>query len=76
MESDKPLFGYFNKEPKDLTLYEATLLAGLPNAPSVYSPSKNPELSKKRQLAVLNAMVKYNYITEEEKLEIEENYNL
>lgn len=59
--------GYFNKEPKDLTLYESSLLAGLPNAPSVYSPSKNPELSKKRQSIVLNAMVKYEYISKEEK---------
>ena len=65
--------GYFNKEPKDLTLDEASLLAGLPNAPSVYAPNKNPALAKKRQSAVLNSMVKYNYITEEEKLEIENN---
>lgn len=67
--------GYFNKEPKDLNLYEASLLAGLPNAPSIYSPSKNPDLSKKRQLAVLNAMVKYNCITEAEKLEIQNKYD-
>ena len=65
--------GYFNKEPKDLTLDEASLLAGLPNAPSVYAPNKNPDLAKKRQSAVLNAMLKYNYITEDEKLEIENN---
>ena len=63
--------GYFGKEPKDLSLSEASLLAGLPNAPSVYSPKKNPELSKKRHSAVLNAMVKYNYITEEQKNSVE-----
>lgn len=47
------------------------MLAGLPNAPSVYSPTKNPDLAKKRQSAVLNAMVKYGYITTEQKDEIE-----
>lgn len=39
--------GYFNKEPKDLTLDEASLLAGIPNAPSVYAPNKNLDLAKK-----------------------------
>jgi len=53
-----------------LDLYEATLLAGVPNAPSVYAPSKNLDLAHKRQDAVLNAMVKYGKISEEEKLEI------
>lgn len=68
--------GYFNKEPKDLNLYECSLLSGLPNAPSVYAPTKNPELSKKRQLAVLNAMVKYEYISEDEKLDLINTYDL
>ena len=63
--------GYFKKAPKDLTLDEASLLAGLPNAPSAYSPNKNKELSKKRQASVLKAMVKYGYITEEEKQDAE-----
>jgi membrane peptidoglycan carboxypeptidase len=66
--------GYFNKEPKDLTLAEASLLAGLPNAPSLYSPTKNLELAHKRQSAVLTQMLKYEYITEEQKTEIENNY--
>ena len=51
--------GYYKKEPKDLTLEEASMLAGIPNAPSIYSPSINPS-------HVLNAMVQYGYITEEE----------
>lgn len=33
--------GYFNKDAKDLTLYEATMLAGVPNAPSLYAPTVN-----------------------------------
>ena len=58
--------GYYNKEPKDLNLNEATMLAGVPNAPSVYAPTKNIELAKKRQKHVLRKMVKYGYITKEE----------
>ena len=58
--------GYFNKEPKDLTLSEASMLAGIPNAPSVYSPSVNPDLAKKRQKHVLNRMVEYGYISQQE----------
>lgn len=52
--------GYFDKSPKDLSLYEATYLAGLPNAPSVYS--ENDELAEERRLQVVNAMKKYGYI--------------
>ena len=58
--------GYYNKKPKDLTLSEASMLAGIPNAPSVYSPTVNPDLAKKRQKHVLNKMVEYGYITQEE----------
>lgn len=67
--------GYFNKEPKDLTLAESSLLAGIPNAPSVYSPTKNKKLAHKRQSVVLTQMVKYEYISEEQKQEIENSYN-
>lgn len=59
--------GYYNKEPKDLTLYEASMLAGVPNAPSIYAPTINPELAKQRQKQVLNAMIKYGYISESDK---------
>lgn len=58
--------GYFNKPPSKLTNYEATLLAGIPNAPSVYSLKKNPELAKQRQKVVVNAMVEMKYLTKEE----------
>lgn len=58
--------GYFNKEPKDLNLDEASILAGVPNAPSVYAPTVNPDLAKKRQSHVLNKMVEYGYIQQEE----------
>lgn len=58
--------GYYKKEPKDLNLYEATLLAGVPNAPSVYAPTINPDLAKSRQEKVIRSMVKYGYLSEEE----------
>lgn len=58
--------GYYNKTPENLTLDEATMLAGIPNAPSVYAPTINPDLAKKRQKHVLNKMVEYGYILQDE----------
>lgn len=58
--------GYFEKLPKDMNLYECTLLAGIPNAPSVYAPTKNPELTRQRQAQVLRKMIKQRYVTQEE----------
>lgn len=62
--------GYYGKEPKDLSLYEATLLAGVPNAPSVYAPTINLKLAEERQSQVLNAMVKYKKLNQDEANEI------
>ena len=53
-----------------MNLYESTLMAGVPNAPSVYAPTKNPDLAMQRQAQVLRKMVKYGYLTEEQKNEI------
>ena len=64
--------GYFNKEPKDLTLYECTLLAGVPNAPSIYAPTANMDLCIQRQNQVINSMLKYNYIDENTANQIKE----
>lgn len=58
--------GYFDKEPNEMTDYEAILLAGIPNAPSVYAPTKNPDLAKKRQKQVMDKMIKYGTLTQEE----------
>lgn len=58
--------GYFNKELNEMTDYECILLAGIPNAPSVYAPTKNPELAKQRQKQVMKKMIEYGYLTEEE----------
>ncbi len=58
---------YFSKSAKDLSLAEAALLAGLPAAPSRYSPfGAHPELAKGRQETVLRRMVEDGYITAEE----------
>ena len=65
--------GYYNKEPKDLNLYESTLLAGVPNAPSIYAPTINPDLAKNRQQKVINSMVKYGYLTQEQADNIKED---
>ena len=69
--------GYYDKELKDLTLWECTMLAGIPNAPNVYAPNKKPELGKQRQKQVIQKMVKYGYITGEQGdklLEEQKNY--
>ncbi|MGP1366417.1 MAG: transglycosylase domain-containing protein [Schwartzia sp. (in: firmicutes)] len=56
--------GYFGKEPSLLSLPEAAMLAGLPNAPSLYSPYESFLMAKKRQFIVLDAMVRTGYIDE------------
>ncbi len=58
--------GYFGKSPSEMTEYESTLLAGVPNAPSKYAPSRNPELAERRQQQVLRRMEACGYFTEEE----------
>ncbi len=54
---------YFGKSAKDLNLAECAILAGLPQAPSRYSPFKHPERAKQRQIYVLNRMVEDGFIT-------------
>ncbi len=58
--------GYFDKEPKDMTDYECTLLVGIPNAPSIYSLDVRPDLAKQRQEKVIESMVDIEYISEDE----------
>ena len=60
---------YFGKSAKDLNLAEATILIGIPESPSNYSPLINLEKAKQRQLLILNSLVKYEVITEKEKNE-------
>lgn len=58
--------GYFHKTPKELTLNEASLLAGLPNAPSLLSLSKNYTGAQRRQQEVLEAMLDTRTISKED----------
>ncbi len=57
---------YFNKEPLDLTLEEALILAGIPNSPANYNPVANYEASINRAKVVAKAMLDNKYITKEE----------
>ena len=66
--------GYLNKEPKDMTLAESTMMAGVPNAPSVYAPTANKELCKQRQNKVISSMVEYGYISQEEADSIDNSF--
>jgi len=58
---------YFGKKAKELTIAEAAFLAGMPQAPSLYSPYTNPDLAKNRRDEVLKKMYELNYITKEQK---------
>ena len=63
---------YFGKPAGDLNLAECAILAGLPQAPSRYSPHKDKEKSRHRQIYVLNRMLEEEYIT---KVQYEEALN-
>lgn len=57
--------GYFSKEPKALDINEITLLAGIPNAPSVYQLSNDSIYTYQRQIIVINSMLDTNSISQE-----------
>lgn len=63
---DSAAKGYFGKNIPELSEYECAMLAGLPNAPSAYSPDTSPELARERTEIVLENMVSAGYITEEQ----------
>ena len=58
---------YFGKHAKDLNLAEASLLAGLFQAPNAYNPFKNPKAATARRSTVLYLMELHGYITSEER---------
>jgi penicillin-binding protein 1A len=62
---------YFSKTPSQLTLPEAALIAGLPPAPSVYSPLVNPELALQRRSTVLTRMEEAGFIDTSQRAEAE-----
>ena len=65
---------YLNKEPKDMNLAESTMMAGVPNAPSVYAPTANKELCKQRQNKVISSMVEHGYISREQADSIDQSF--
>ncbi len=58
---------YFNKSAKELDLAQASMLVGIPKAPTKFSPFNDMKAAKERQLIILNSMVKNEVISEEEK---------
>ena len=66
--------GYFDKEPQDLTEGESIMLAGIPNAPSVYNPKVSPRLARERQKQVIDKMIKYGKLSEGKADEILSKY--
>ncbi len=57
---------YFNKSAKDLTLEEATILAGIPKSPNYYNPISNYDASINRAKIIAKSMLNNEYITENE----------
>ncbi|HOZ89035.1 MAG TPA: transglycosylase domain-containing protein [Bacilli bacterium] len=62
---------FFGKSVRDISLAEASLLAGIFKAPYSYNPFTNEQLATQRRSIVLNLMVKHGYITKEQKAETE-----
>lgn len=62
---------YFGKSVSDINLAEASLIAGLFQAPNAYDPKIHPEAATKRRSTVLNLMVRHGYISEKKRKETE-----
>lgn len=62
---------YFGKDPNRLTWAEASMLAGLPNAPSAYDPARHYALARARERLVLIALVRYGTLTEKQAAAID-----
>lgn len=67
--------GYFGKSVNALSDYECAMLAGLPNAPSAYSPDENPELARRRLELVLDSMLDNGAISADNREEISQTGN-
>lgn len=59
--------GYLGKNATEMSLADCTMMAGIPNAPSVYAPTVNPELTRSRQEKVISDMVENSYLSEQDK---------
>ena len=65
--------GYLDKNVDEITLEDCTMLAGVPNAPSVYAPTVNSDLTRSRQEKVISSMVENGYLTESEETKLFDN---
>lgn len=67
--------GYLKKDATQMTLEDCTMLAGVPNAPSVYAPTINPKLTRSRQEKVISSMVESGYLSENDQSDLLKNLN-
>ena len=56
--------GYLDKSATEINLVDCTMMAGIPNAPSVYAPTVNPNLTRSRQEKVISDMIEYGYLSQ------------
>lgn len=56
--------GYLNKSATEMNLQDCTMMAGIPNAPSVYAPTVKPDLTRSRQEKVISDMHEYGYLSD------------
>ena len=59
--------GYLGKSATEMTLADCTMMAGIPNARSVYAPTVSPDLTRSRQEKVVSDMTQHGYLSEEDK---------
>lgn len=67
--------GYLNKSASEMTLADCTMMAGIPNAPGVYAPTANPDLTRSRQEKVISSMVENGYLPEEDANKLIDSLN-
>lgn len=68
--------GYLNKDATEMTLEDCTMLAGIPNAPSIYAPTVRPDLTRNRQEKVISSMLEYGYLSEDKEKDLLNNLDL
>ena len=67
---------YFGKDVKDLNVSQCAMLAGLPQAPSVYDPITHPEEGLRRMAVVLTLMAQQEYISSEDAVKATEDFRM
>ena len=67
---EEACLGYLGKSATEMDLADCTMMAGIPNAPSVYAPTVNPDLTRSRQEKVISDMVEYGYLAQSDADEL------